>query len=151
MAWLTETEFRSWHISAPSTQIPSSLITKCLRTAIRQIIELCGTSVEIEIQNATVLTLRVEAFRDAQDKFALAEILPEMATRLKAGGILDTERDANGNATNKYVALRDIAAQQERYRREAREAITPYFTVEEVEELFETRRTSGSVPIEIVW
>ena len=129
--WVTEAEFREWRIAPPSTDVASSLIVKSLRTAIRQIVELCGDVVQ-EIQNATALTPRIEAFRDAQEKFAYAEILPYLASRLRSGGIVTAERDGSGETTNSYASMAAIAAEQTRMRVEARMAVEIYFIAAEV-------------------
>ena len=146
--WVSEAEFRQWRIAPPSTDVASSLILKVLRTAIRQIVELCG-DVEQEIENATGLIPRVEAFRDAQDKFAYAEILPNLASRLRSGGIISTERDGNGETTNSYASMAAVAAEQMRMRGEARAAIEIYLTPVEIVE--HEIAHSSNVPLRYVF
>ena len=148
MLLISVADIREWHITPLNRgDIPDSLIEKDLRKAMRDIDAQTGGNVETELTDATSLTPRIEAMREAMDKFCFAELLPTIATMLRAFGIPSTESDA-GLTTNSYRSLAEIRVEQERWRAEARAAIQKYVPV--VAPAVNARR-SGSVPIEIQW
>lgn len=153
MAWLDEGEFREIYVTESATEIVSAQIEQCLRLAARQITRLVGVALVGEVLTAPppYVLDKFNDLRDAQGKLAYRELLLIQSSRARAGGIIETERDANADTTNKYVSFAETERRRDALYREALDILEIYFSLEEVAEILERAPRSTSVPIEIGW
>lgn len=131
MAWLTAVEFKDLYVTESATEISSAQILQCLDEGIDEIASMCGEDVLTEIENAVGTTARkVRQFRRAQGKLAYRALLLIMSARFRNGGILESERDMNSSATDKYVSFKNIDLQREALMNDAAKALQNYLIVD---------------------
>ncbi len=147
MAWLTESEFRGFHVTESATETTSAQVVECLETAKEIIASFAGESILTETSTADNTLRKTKSLRRAQRKLAFRELLEFMSSRSRDGGLIETEKDANGETTNKYVSYSEVAARRQALYTEALGIIEVYILPLEAVEL--TRVRSKSVPINI--
>ncbi|MBS3915592.1 MAG: hypothetical protein KG003_13945 [Bacteroidetes bacterium] len=131
MAWLTADEFKDLYVTESATEISSAQITQCLDEGIDEIASMCGEAVLTEIEIAVGTEARkVRQFRRAQGKLGYRALLLIMSARFRNGGILESERDMNSSATDKYVSFKNIDLQREALYKDAAKALENYLIVD---------------------
>ena len=127
MAWLDEYEFRALYVTDATSDLPSATINNALESAINHIADYVGDATITEVQTTeNNSVLKVARLREAQELLTLRKILDVNLSRLRNGGVMDTERDENGNATNKYASFSDVEKRRDALLAEAQRLIRPY-------------------------
>jgi hypothetical protein len=157
MPTLTEYDFRQRHLEdlAP---VPPALVEKALRVGLREVRSLVAAetltvwTAAADPQNDPQETVDLrDALSDAQDNFAYAELLPELASRIKDGRLLQSARDETALATHSYFKFADIEGAIENYRRRALAALAGYIVIATEEADGIAPDYSQNIEVEFVW
>ena len=132
MAWLSDATFRTFHVTESATTVDDDTVEECLESAKDALANLCGDSIIQEIEGLSDDDRKGHKFRRAQRKLAYRELLEFMSSRSRDGGIMESERDANGDTVNKYVPYTEIQKRRTDLYAEAIEIVERYFQTPDV-------------------
>lgn len=132
MAWLDIAEFKARFVTESATETLDDQIDPCLRTGVRKVTQLVGETLADEVDAAAApYSTEVEDIRDAQGLLSYRALLLNQSSRTRDGGIIESERDANGDTVNKYVPYAEVQQRRKDLYDEAMETLAPFLDAAE--------------------
>lgn len=107
MSWMNEADFRLLYVTESATETKSAQILQSLNAGRRVIASVVGdgTVAAVAADTSVPPAFQTLDLREAQGKLALRELLIIQTTRVRDGGIVQAERDANNATINQYATF----------------------------------------------